>query len=75
LPKKKAPIKFRKSSELLSTSLIILRELGIRFRNLLSFNQGVYHTCFFERGRATYWRLEVPDLITILTFKSFSSTP
>lgn len=47
-------MKFRKSSELLNTSVMNLRELGIRFRNLLSVNQGVYHICFFGRGRAAF---------------------
>lgn len=43
-------MKFRKSSELLSTSVINLRELGIRFVNLLSVDQGVYIISAFLEG-------------------------
>lgn len=43
-------MKFRKSSELLSTSVINLRVLGIRFVNLLSVDQGVYIISAFLEG-------------------------
>lgn len=43
-------MKFRKSSELLSTSVINLRELRIRFVNLLSVDQGVYIISAFLEG-------------------------